>query len=640
MRFTSLRISLIALFALVIFISSAVFAATTGVIDPNNQGKKYAIVDDGSQINFGDFTTQSAYNLTVTSSELRGYAWGENLGWIVVNCADTNTGCASPGINGSFKVANDGTGLLSGFAWGEIAGWINFGPFTNTAISRVKINPTTGEFGGSLGSAGYAWSENFGFIKFDCTDPDACVVTDWRPSATTTSTTTTTGGGTPGPGISSTTTTTSTSSTSSTGTGTPTGPTSSTTSSSGTAGSPTASSTSSTSGTGSPTSTTTTSGTSATNSTTSSTAGNSTAASSTGSGTSSTGSGSGTGYGGGGPFLPTVGSVIKDFIDQIGGTLSNIPGSKEIGKAVAVIGATAGVAATTVAALFANPLVVSDIFSIPLRLWSLVLAAFGFRRKPWGVVYDSVTKQPLDPVYVVLKDASGNDAATSISDLSGRFGFLAKPGIYTMVAGKTNYVFPSQNLRSKISDELYQDLYFGEPITITREGEVITKNIPMDPVGFDWNEFAKREQKLMSFYTERTKWFARITTIAFYVGLVVSLAAFISAPKILNGFILALYGLIFLLRRLGVKPKSWGGISDSRGYPAPFSIIRVYSAATKTEITHKVADATGRYYCLIQNGTYYVTIDRKNGDGSYTRVLETQPFAITKGFLNKSFVIQ
>jgi hypothetical protein len=613
------------------------FASTTnGVIDSSNNGRQYALVDDGSQINFGDFTTQSAYNVTVTSSQLRGFVWGENLGWIVLNCLDTAGACANG--SGVWKVANNGSGLLSGYAWGENAGWINFGPFTNPLISRVQINTTTGEFGGSLGSAGYAWSENFGYIKFDCTDPNACVETDWRPTGTTTTTTSGGSGGTPGPGVSSTTstTTTTTTGTSTTGSG------SSTTSSSTSTGGSGSVSGGSTSGSGNGSTSSGTGSDSATTGDATSTSTTSTTGSSSGTGStgSSGGASGGTGYGGGEPFIPTVVEVIKDFIENGWTQIQEIPAAEEIGKAVAIVGATAGVAATTVAALFANPLAVSDIFSIPLRLWSLLLAAFGFRKKPWGVVYDSVTKQPLDPVYVVLKDVQGNDVATSISDPDGRYGYLVKPGVYTIVAGKTNYTFPSTKLAGKLSDELYQDLYFGEQITVSREGEVITKNIPMDPVSFDWNEFAKREQKFMSFYTERSKWFARVTTVAFYAGLIVSLAAFISAPKPLNGGILALYGVIFILRRLGMKPKSWGGITDAAGYPIPFSIIRVYSAATNTEITHKVADATGRYYCLIKNGTYYVTIDKKNADGTYTKVLQTEAFQVTKGFLNKSFTVQ
>ena len=155
---------------------TTIASTVLGTIDPNNTGNYNAVFLDSDAvsgavgINFGKFTTQSAYNATVSADELRGYAWAEGAGWIVLNCADTTSGCSS--TNGNFKVANDGEGLLSGYAWGENTGWINFGPFTNSDVSQVQI--TDGMF------EGYAWSENYGWIAFDCNDPDACTETDWR----------------------------------------------------------------------------------------------------------------------------------------------------------------------------------------------------------------------------------------------------------------------------------------------------------------------------------------------------------------------------------------------------------------------------------------------------------------------------
>ena len=104
--------------------------------------------------------------------------------------------------------------------------------------------------------------------------------------------------------------------------------------------------------------------------------------------------------------------------------------------------------------------------------------------------------------------------------------------------------------------------------------------------------------------------------------------------------IFVLYVAIALLRQFGFKPKTWGGIVDATtGYPLSFAIIRVYSPTTNVEITHKVADATGRYYCLVANGTYYITIDKKNPDGTYTRVLTTPASQVTTGIINQMFQI-
>ena len=109
--------------------------------------------------------------MTVSDVALTGYAWGENTGWISLNCSNTNS-CGT--VN--YKVANDGNGNLSGYAWSENTGWINFGVFTNSVV----IN-SSGEF------TGYAWGENIGWISLNCSNTNSCgtvdykVKTGWRP---------------------------------------------------------------------------------------------------------------------------------------------------------------------------------------------------------------------------------------------------------------------------------------------------------------------------------------------------------------------------------------------------------------------------------------------------------------------------
>ncbi|MEK7123811.1 MAG: Ig-like domain-containing protein, partial [Patescibacteria group bacterium] len=70
-----------------------------------------------------------------------------------------------------------------------------------------------------------------------------------------------------------------------------------------------------------------------------------------------------------------------------------------------------------------------DINLMLIRAFTTLLSVAGIRRKkskPWGTVYDSQTKPPLDPAYVQLLDEKGNELETQITDLEGRFGFFVK----------------------------------------------------------------------------------------------------------------------------------------------------------------------------------------------------------------------
>jgi hypothetical protein len=125
-----------------------------------------------------------------------------------------------------------------------------------------------------------------------------------------------------------------------------------------------------------------------------------------------------------------------------------------------------------------NPIALADLWLIPVRIFGLFVGAISGKRKvkKWGTVYDSITKRPLDPVYVSLIDIESNKEVEGvITDIDGRYGFLVLPGRYRIEVKKTNYSFPSNIMKGKEFDEVYKDLYFGEIIEINNEGQIIAK---------------------------------------------------------------------------------------------------------------------------------------------------------------------
>jgi len=309
-------------------------------------------------------------------------------------------------------------------------------------------------------------------------------------------------------------------------------------------------------------------------------------------------------------------------------------------KLTTIFATLIGIIASLASILFLNPLSFNELILIPFRLWSLLLTALGLRKKvkPWGTVYDSITKQPLDPVYVSLVNLEGEEIASSITDLDGRYGFFTDPGVYKVVPKKTNYIFPSNALSNHFNDEFYQDLYFGDYMNIG-VGQIITNNIPMDPINFDWNEFAKNKKQLFKFYSKKELIIARISNILFSFGFTVSAISLIVSPEIFNIIVFGLYILMFILRRTKFKLKAKGRVFDKDGTPMSYSFIKVFSVATNVEISHKVIDKFGRYHILIPNGNYYVKIEKKNDDGTYSLVHTSEPFEVKHGTINKVFNI-
>lgn len=346
----------------------------------------------------------------------------------------------------------------------------------------------------------------------------------------------------------------------------------------------------------------------------------------------------GDGGGGGGGTNPL--EEIADFFSSLNTTYADEAESPFLSIAM-MVGLLGGLVGSLAPLLFGNPLAWTELLYLPLRLWSLLLSALGLRRKnrPWGVVYDSITKQPLDPAYVVLYNDRGEEVTSAITDLDGRYGFFTSPGTYRIVANKTDYVFPSEKMRGKTEDELYRDLYFGETFTVREKDEIIAKNIPLDPINFNWNEFVKSKRHLTKYYSKYDTLLVRISNILFVIGFILSAFALLISPTAWNIAVFILYILILVLKKTVLRPYPFGAVLDRvTGEPLSFAIIRILNPAG-SEVMHRVADAYGRYYALVRSGDYQIAIDKKNDDGSYTRIPVSGTMSYKKGYIHTTFAV-
>ncbi|MFP4539348.1 MAG: carboxypeptidase-like regulatory domain-containing protein [Candidatus Paceibacterota bacterium] len=323
----------------------------------------------------------------------------------------------------------------------------------------------------------------------------------------------------------------------------------------------------------------------------------------------------------------------RDFLESEGGVVA----SRVLSTGGAVVGAI-----SSLTVFFLSPLTVFEIFLLPFRLWALLLSFFGIRRrsKPWGVVYDSVTKQPIDPAYVQLEDEKGEEVDMSITDIDGRYGFLVEPGKYKMKVNKSNYIFPSEKLKAKNSDDIYNNLYFGETFGVNEKDAVIDKNIPMDPADFDWNEFAKLNKNILKYYSYADMFKAVIFKWLFHIGFIVAIVALILMPNVYNIAIVGLYVFLFFLRLVGLKPRHYGRVvRETDRTPLSYAVVRVCMAKSGREVSKAVCDKYGRYFALASDGEYYVKIDRKTGEDRYENIYTSEPFMVTKGIIKELFKV-
>ena len=90
-----------------------------------------------------------------TSGKLTGYAWSDTIGWIDMNCANSN----SCGTN-NFGISVDSNGNLSGYAWSDNIGWISANQADllgcPSGTCKAKIDSSTNKMTGWLRALSHA----------------------------------------------------------------------------------------------------------------------------------------------------------------------------------------------------------------------------------------------------------------------------------------------------------------------------------------------------------------------------------------------------------------------------------------------------------------------------------------------------
>lgn len=245
------------------------------------------------------------------------------------------------------------------------------------------------------------------------------------------------------------------------------------------------------------------------------------------------------------------------------------------------------------------------------------------KREYWGIIYDSATKQPLDPVKVSLVYAdTGKVESSCITDLEGRYGFLARVGKFKILAQRTNYIFPSQIVKGD-KDGIYSDLYHGEFFVLNKASEVVAPNIPMDPVAADWNQTAKQRLVWKNFYP---RWFLEklITVILWfgfiYAGTMSALTYFKS--EVLSA-VLGAYLLVFILELIAPNSRLFGLILDSRTLEPVFGakLVLTNPKVPGVAFGSSLSREDGKFFLRANPGPYALKISDPETGRDYGEVL-------------------
>ncbi|WKZ31380.1 MAG: tandem-95 repeat protein [Candidatus Dojkabacteria bacterium] len=223
------------------------------------------------------------------------------------------------------------------------------------------------------------------------------------------------------------------------------------------------------------------------------------------------------------------------------------------------------------------------------------------RRVPFGVVYDSVTKEPVSRALVRAYDQNKRLITTAVTDVFGVFEVDLRDGVYSFIVQKNNHIFPSRTITGKVDDPLV-NVYHGEPIEV-KAGRSLDLSIPLDsgkvPV------VSRFETKINS---QLKNGFEVLLWSVFALGFVLSIGVLIASFSLFNLAIVLLYVpalLMILISRAAVPSALYSQIVDKNGNPLAGIDIGLKEVGKETYVARRVTDSLGRYRFITKDAKDY-----------------------------------
>jgi 5-hydroxyisourate hydrolase-like protein (transthyretin family) len=237
-----------------------------------------------------------------------------------------------------------------------------------------------------------------------------------------------------------------------------------------------------------------------------------------------------------------------------------------------------------------------------LRLSHPVYIAFRKRRSGYGVVFNSITGQPepLVAIRLVTATASRQTVSSAVSDRDGRYHLTARPGEYLVEATKADFSFPSTHLKEHSS--VYDNILPSAHIVIKDHG-ILTKNIPVDPVG------AQGRSKIF-----RTFHLGKGTQYVLAYGSPFFLVLYPYFREALLPWIFFWIYMADVVHRLFTykpAPPAFGEIRNKETKePVEQAVVRIFEAKFNKLLETQVTGPHGRYAFVVHPGSYYLVIQK------------------------------
>jgi hypothetical protein len=228
------------------------------------------------------------------------------------------------------------------------------------------------------------------------------------------------------------------------------------------------------------------------------------------------------------------------------------------------------------------------------------------RRQNFGIVYNSITKVPIDLAVVRLYDAQAKLVRTMVTDSDGRYFFNVDAGKYFIRVTKPGFTFPSAYLSGVKADGNFVDIYTQGYLEVTEQSVIIAANIPLDPVSEEGAKATKRIRK-----DKILRVFQNSVALA---GIILAIYIVVIQPSAFSWLMLGVQVLLYVGTKLLIRPrkkKGWGIVygAEDRS-PIANAIVRLFEPKYHKLLETAITDRKGRYAFMVGPNEYYASFEK------------------------------
>jgi len=206
------------------------------------------------------------------------------------------------------------------------------------------------------------------------------------------------------------------------------------------------------------------------------------------------------------------------------------------------------------------------------------------KQRPWGIVYDANSKNPIAFAVVRLFDQGGNMLKQAVTDLQGRFSFLADPGTYQLSVEHSDYNKALKNM------------------SILKEDSKIAENIGLVALEENRPLLASLRSSMGTFFM-KTYW------ILGFLGMIFSFVAMVSNFEIVNLMIFIVY-VVQMVMMIVLRPKrDFGFVYNTiTGERIKGAFIQVQDVTQGRQVDVQMSDERGRFGFNLDQGEYILIV--------------------------------